>query len=146
MQHKPNKQSAVSYGTPRSLGLGGISECTKATHGSINHGWSNLRRVGVGWPLDGCAAVSAHMQMLLYTVGFGSREVLRQLRWWLGLLWSEPVWSKKHFVLLKRRVIIMCCTGGFVNGRVIAERLLLSLSFSRAQQAWSLSACRCWWL
>lgn len=80
------------------MGLRGISDCTKATLGSINHRWSNLRRIGVGWPLDGCAAVSAHMQMLLYTGGFGSREVLRQLRWWLGLLWSQPVWSKKRFV------------------------------------------------
>lgn len=92
----------------------------------INHGWSNLRCVWVGWPLDGCAAVSAHMQMLLYTGGFGSREVLRQLRWWLGLLCSQLVWSKKHLVLLKSAaglgVIIMCWAGGFVNRRVIAER------------------------
>lgn len=107
----------------------------------INHGWSNLRRVWVGWPLDGCADVSAHMQMSLYTGGFGSREVLRQLRWWLGLLCSQLVWSKKHLILIKNAVgwwgIIMCRAGGFVNGRVIAERsppscsrLFLSLGLS----------------
>lgn len=118
----------------------------------INHGWSNLRRVWVGWPLDGCE--SAHMQMFLYTGGFGSREVLRQLRWWLGLLCSQLVWSKKYLILLKSACGVV--GNHYVSGWGVcqwesycwtfAAVLLSSLSFSRAQQAWSLSACRCWWL